>query len=892
MTKKLLRSIVVAFALSLTIGVAYARMTDQQVIDYVQKATDNGKSQNDIIRELMARGVTEAQLRRIKQRVEQQNKEGVQNGSTVDRTVNRNSSANTNLRGNSYGYDNSQMYPSRNRNSNSNSGNYNNQKNQNSSLNNYNKNNKNQNQNTGYNNRNGNNYNNQYNNQYNRNGQNNRRIVNGTEVIVDEEFYFEDEYDQYWSQFDENYTPTDETKIYGVDIFRSRDLTFEPNENLATPADYRLGPGDEVIIDVWGNNEAQIRESISPEGSIFVEQIGPIYLSGLTIKEANDRIKNIFSQKYADVADRGSDIVLSLGQLRSIQVDVMGEVSLPGTYRISPFSTLFHALYNAGGTTDSGSLRQIEILRNGRRVATADIYDYIFNGKRSNDIRLQEGDVIVVPAYDRLVTIEGEVKRPMIYELKKGETVADLLEFSGGLKSSARGDRVTIDRTINGAKTVAVVEATDFETSRLDDGDIVTIGKADERYDNRVEVDGAIVHPGAYAIGIDVNTVGDLVKIAGNPTEDAFLSRVQLFRENPDRSTSVIGVNLGGILKGTVPDVQLQKNDVLIISSVDELEPKEDVTIEGEVNRPGEYPFAKGMTIEDLIVQAGGMKEGASIVKVDISRRLKSDDAMTISEKIGKNFTMKVKDGLIVDGEKGFELEPGDIVDIRRSPGYVEQRRVKISGEVPFEGQYSLGKRTERISDLVNRAGGVSQFAYLKGAHLTRQLTEDEKIARDETLSLARMSGDSIASNKLIVSDTYTVGIDLDKALSNPGGPEDLVLMEGDELVIPELVNTVKISGEVLFPNTVIYTPGKKYKYYVNQAGGWGNTANKSRAFVVYMNGQVARADKAVIEPGCQIIVPAKEKKEGMSVAQWMAIGSSAASLGTMAATIASVIKK
>lgn len=889
MTKKLLRSIIVVFALSLTIGVAYARMTDQQVIAYVQKATDDGKSQQDIARELMARGVTEAQLRRIKQRMDQQNKEDGQGGSSIDRTVNRNSAANTNLRGNTYTDD--QMYPSRNRYSGSSTGNYNNNQ-KNSQTSSYNSN---KNSNTGVNNKNNKtgNYNNQYN-QYNQNGQSNRRIINGTEVVVDEQFYYDDMFvDDYWSQFDQRYNnQLDESKVYGVDLFRSRELTFEPNENLATPEDYRLGPGDEVIIDVWGNNEAQFRQSISPEGSIFVEQIGPIYLNGLTIKEANDRIKGIFSQKYADVADRGSDIALSLGQLRTIQVDVMGEVSLPGTYRISPFSTLFHALYNAGGTTDAGSLRKIEILRNGRRVATADIYDYIFNGKRSNDIRLQEGDVIVVPAYDRLVTIEGEVKRPMVYELKKGETVANLLEYSGGLKSSARGDRVTIDRTVNGAKTMAVVEAADFETSRLDDGDIVTIGKADERYNNRVEIDGSIVHPGVYAIGIDINTVGDLVKIAGNPTDDAFLSRAQLFRENADRTTSVVGINLAGILNGTAPDVDLQKNDVLIISSIDELDPKEDVTIEGEVNRPGEYPFAQGMTIEDLIVQAGGMKEGASIVKVDISRRLKSEDATVLSEKIGKNFTMKVKDGLIVDGDKGFELESGDIVDIRRSPGYVEQRRVKISGEVPFEGQYSLGKRTERISDLVDRAGGVSKFAYLRGAHLTRQLTEDEKIARDETLNLARMSGDSISSNKLIVSDTYTVGIDLEKALSNPGGPEDLVLMEGDELVIPELVNTVKISGEVLFPNTVIFTPGKKYKYYVNQAGGWGDMANKSRAFVVYMNGQVARADKAVIEPGCQIIVPAKVKKEGMSVAQWMAIGSSAASLGTMAATIASVIKK
>lgn len=812
-------------------------MTDQQVIEYVKKATAQGKSQQTIGKELLARGVTEAQLRRIKENEERKNKNN-QTGSQTSRTVNRNSSANTNIR--------------QNQSSESATG-------------------------------------------LDRNTTTSRQIVNGTEVIIDEQrldYVYTDDDNATVRQ--EGAQQTSKSRVYGSNLFKSRSLTFEPNENMATPEDYRLGPGDEIIIDVWGNNEAQIRQSISPEGRIIVDQIGPIYLNGLTVKEANDRIKGIFAQKYADVADSGSDISLSLGQLRTIQVDVMGEVSLPGTYRISPFSTLFHALYNAGGTTDAGTLRSIEILRNGRRIATADIYDYLFNGIRSNDIRLQEGDVIVVPAYDRLVTIEGEVKRPMMYELKKGETVADLLEYAGGMKSSAFGERVSIDRTTNGAKTVAVVESADFETSRLDDGDIVTIGKADSRYDNRVEIDGAVVHPGVFAIGIDVNTVKDLVNIAGNPTEDAFLSRAQLFRENPDRSTKVIGIDLAGILKGTVPDIELNKNDVLVIASVEELDPKEDVVIEGEISRPGSYPYATGMTLEDLIVQAGGLKEGASTVKVDVSRRLNDDKSLISGEEISKNFILTIKDGLVVDGQAGFVLEPSDIVDIRRSPGYVEQRRVNVSGEVPFEGSYSLSKRTERLSDLVKRAGGVSDFAYLRGAHLTRKLTPEEKLARDETLRLALQSqgNDSIATNKLLTGVTYSVGIELDKALANPGGPEDLVLMEGDELVIPELINTVKISGDVLFPNTVIYAPGQKYKYYVEQAGGWGNTANKSRAFVVYMNGRVARAKNAVIEPGCQIIVPSKDKKAGMSLAQWLAIGTSAASLGTMAASIYSIIRK
>lgn len=703
------------------------------------------------------------------------------------------------------------------------------------------------------------------------------------EIIINEQF----------QSTDEMAVRSDGNNVFGRSIFRNRNLTFEPNENLATPDDYKLGPGDEVVINVWGNNEDHIRQTISPEGRIFVSQIGPIYLNGVTIAAANQIVKDQFATKYGGVADEGSDISLTLGNLRTIQVDVMGEVSTPGTYRISPFSTLFHALYIAGGTTPSGSLRSIEVMRNGRKIATSDIYDYLFNGKRSNDIRLQEGDVIIVPAYDRLVEIVGEVKRPSIYELKKGETIDDLLGYSGGMKATAFGERITVDRVTNGSKTVAVVDSVDFATTRLDDGDVVKIDKAIDRYDNRVEIGGAVFRPGYYAISSEVKTLRDLIKIAQGLKEDAFLNRAQLFRETDDKTIEIIPIDLKKLLAGAAPDIDLQKNDVFVVASNDDMKPLGDITIQGAVKSPGAYAYAHNLTLEDLIVQAGGLNEGASYAIVDISRRITDPNATSIDSDIAQDFQLTIKDGLVIDGQPGFILQPNDVIDIRRSPSYVTPRRVSILGEVPFEGGYTLTRRNERLSDLVKRAGGVSEFAYLRGAHLSRLMSEDEKIARDELLRFARSSvgNDSISINKVLASDRYNVGIELDKALQNPGSLSDLVLKEGDVLVIPELVNTVKISGEVLYPNTVVYTPGEKYKSYIEQAGGFSNSANKSRVFVVYMNGTVARGKKAVIEPGCHIIVPSKQKGKGLSVAEWLAIGTTAASLGTMGATISNLIK-
>lgn len=811
-------------ALVIATGVTYAKMTDAQVVQYAKTAKAQGKSNEQIGRELVAQGVTRQQFQRIQQQLKnaeaaEAKKESLTTPDEKDEPVVRVV----------------KVREGDNPSTQSNRGNQNIQTNQNI-----------------------------------QNGQDGQQ----SDVIVEQEII----------------TPV---KVYGQNLFRTRDLTFEPNENLATPEDYRLGPGDEIVIDIWGNNEDHIRQTISPEGRIMVSQIGPIYLNGLTIKDANNLVKDMFASKYEDVAGSGSDISLTLGQVRTIQVDIMGEVMTPGTYRISPFSTLFHALYRAGGTTDAGTLRSIEVMRNGKKISSSDLYDYIFKGKKSTDVRLQEGDVIIVPAYDRIVNIEGEVKRPMAYEVKRGETVADLLNYAGGFTANAFPDRVNIDRVSGGTHNVAVVEEADFETARLDDGDVVTIGEALDRYDNRVEVRGSVFRPGVYALGYDVKTVGDLIRRADGLLEDAFMNRAQLLRENDDLTTEVVGINLASIMAGTDADIELKKNDILMISSIHDIEPKGDVQILGEVQIPGYYTYGEHMTVEDLIVQAGGFAPGASEVRINVSRRIIDPNATTLGEMISQDYILEAKNGLVVDSNKGFELEPYDIVDVRRSPGYVPQRRVTIAGEVPFTGSYTLEKRSERMSDLVKRAGGISRYAYPKGAHLQRRLSEDEIAARDEAIKLARQSAgsDSISVEKIMTSDFYKIGIDLEAALANPGGPEDVVLQDGDRLFVPELVNTVRIQGDVLFPNTVVYTPGKKLKYYVNQAGGYGTQANKGKAFVVYMNGTVAKGKNAKIEPGCQIIVPSKQKGNKISLAEWLAIGTSAASLGTTAAAITNLVK-
>lgn len=689
--------------------------------------------------------------------------------------------------------------------------------------------------------------------------------------------------------------PSSGRNIFGANVFTSGALSFEPNENQATPQNYTLGPGDEVVIDIWGASEDRIRQTISPEGSIFIEQLGPIFLNGMTIEEANNHLHRQFAYKYAGVEENETDINLTLGQIRTIQVNVMGEVNTPGTYRLSPFSTVFHALYRSGGITGIGTLRNIEIIRGGRRIATVDVYDYLFGGKSAENIRLQEGDIIMVPTYDTMVRLEGNVKRPMYYEVKKGESLADIVHYAGGFTSNAYTDALRLSRHTGKENEFFNIQSDEYDSFRLADGDVITVGEVLARYTNRVQLRGQAMRPGFFALGQEVTTLTDLIKKADGLKEDAYTRRALIYREGPDLTLQIIPVNLGAVMAGTEPDVTLQRNDIVEIASVQELMDRGGIAIQGLVADPGTYPYAKNTTIEDLILQAGGLLQGASTARIEVSRRLIDPASTKPINETAELFTFAYNEG--DPGGTGFTLEPYDIVTVRKSPVYVPQQRVAIGGEVTFEGPYTISRRNERISDLVRRAGGLTDAAYVNGAHLSRQMTEDEMQAREETLRIAGMmqgqnSADSISYNKLLLSNRYNVGIDLAKALANPGCDEDLVLQEGDALFIPQLVNTVRVQGDVMYPNTIVYKKDAKLSYYINQAGGYGSAAKKSKAYVVYLNGTVAKAKKNTpIEPGCQIVVPSKSPSNGVNWPAIMSIATATGSLGTMAAAIAALAK-
>ena len=688
----------------------------------------------------------------------------------------------------------------------------------------------------------------------------------------------------------------DSRAVFGRNVFRSRALTFEPNENQATPENYRLGPGDEVIIDIWGENERSLREEISPEGNIMVEQVGPVYLNGLTIKEANAKLRGVFGQIYAGVSgdSPASEVRVTLGRLRTIQVNVMGEVEMPGTYRLSSFATVFHALYQAGGVTDIGTLRNIRVLRSGREVASVDIYKYLFHGDSKDDIRLEEGDIVLVPSYDLLVEVTGCVKRPMRYEMEAGEPLSQLLAYAGGFTGDAYGREVRVVRTMGREHELFNVDSVGYGTFALMDGDSVAVGRVLDRYANRIEVQGAIYRPGMYELGEGTHTVRELIGRAEGLREDAFRGRALLFRERDDLTPEIVAVDLEGVLSGRLTDISLRRNDVLVVSSVHDLEDRGGFTIGGEVARPGVYPYAAHTTVEDLIVQAGGLLDGASTVKVEVSRRLKDPKSTTPSNGVGKVYAFSLKEGLVVDGEAGFELAPFDVVEVRRSPGYQPQRQVVLDGEVVFTGNYTLIRKNERLSDLVKRAGGITDDAYVRGGRLIRRMNEEERAVRDAALRAAQQNrgADSVSLEKLMADDYYAVGIELDKALSNPGSDYDVVLREGDRLVVPEYVSTVKINGDVMYPNTTVYLKDKRVKYYIAQAGGYGARAKRNKAYIVYMNGRVARVTgRAKVEPGCEIIVPSKRDRKRMGIAEILGLTTSAASIGTMAASIANMTK-
>ncbi len=680
-------------------------------------------------------------------------------------------------------------------------------------------------------------------------------------------------------------------RIFGHDMFTNSNLTFEPNLNIATPENYVLGPGDEVIIDTWGNAQTAESYVISPDGKIVIQGVGPVTLVGLSISEANRRVRSSLAAIYEGLYDGSVQMKLSLGSIRSIQVNVTGEVGASGTYTLPSLATLFHALYMAGGVNNLGTMRGVKVYRGGKLFSEVDVYDYILNGKAEKDIALRDGDLITIPAYGSLVEISGEVKRPMFYELKQGETIADLIAFAGDFTSEANRKIVSVTRRQGGRYESFTVDSADFGSFVLEDGDMVSVAGSIDRYENRVEIKGAVYREGYYAIDDKVQTIKQLIARADGLREDAFMARAVLYREKPDWSMEAQSIDLAGLMAGRVADIKLRANDMLVIASVSDMHEEYNVTVFGSVANPDTYPYAENMTVEDLLVAAGGLLESASTANITITRRIKDSKSVEVRDDLFETFTVKVADGLAVGEGSGFVLRPFDQVYVRRSPVYISQSSVSVQGEVAFEGNYPLSHRNMRLSEVVAAAGGVTPGAFIEGAYLLRKMTDEERTQNSAFKSLiskqAQDPTDSLALSAEDLASIYTVGINLEEALANPGSDSDVVLRDGDALSIPLYNGTVRVMGAVLYPNSVTYKDGMKLKDCIKAAGGFDNRARKNRAFVIYMNGMVDAGKSAKVRPGCIVIVPSKSPSEPV---KWSDVVGMLSSTASTAAVILSAI--
>lgn len=837
---------------------AQSSMTDEQILKFVMKENAEGTSQAQIVTKLMQKGVTIEQIRRVKDKYERQAKnKGLGTVSSKDSEEDNGRQRKNNGKKGSSKNDDDEESP-----------------------------------------------------QYRLKDTREKKKSKSKEVVYDETnedwLMMQDELNTFipdtTAMLEKLLAEKRKKKVFGRDIFNNKDLTFEPNMNIATPQNYILGPGDAVYIDIYGASQKTIESTVSPDGEVTIEGFGPVQVSGLTVAQANARLRSTLGARYSS-----SKIKLTVGQTRSIMINVMGEVKNPGTYTLPAFATVFHALYMAGGTNDIGTMRNIKVYRNNRLVSVVDIYDYILNGKLTGNVRLADNDVISVGPYDCLVNITGKVKRPMYYEMKRNESVGTLLKYAGGFTGDAYKKSVRIVRKTGREYSVYNVDEFDMSAFHLADEDSVSVDSILPRFSNMVEVKGAVFRPGMYQVGGDINSVKTLIEHADGLREEAFTARAVMHRMKKDRTLEVVPVDVEGILDGTVPDIPIQNNDVLFIPTKQEMMEEQTITIHGEVQYPGIYRYADNETLEDFVLQAGGLKQTASTVKVDVSRRIVNPKALTTDSVIARTYTFALKDGFVIDGTPGFKLMPFDEVYVRKSPGYYKQQNVVVEGEVMFSGTYTLSKKNQRLSDLIKSAGGVNDRGYIAGARLERKVNESERARMEAVLKKAKeeavqMEIEAAKENKKIdlkdsekikkfeIPEFYSVGIELDKALANPGCDADIVLREGDKIIVPQYNGTVKINGAVMYPNTVGFQKGKKAKYYINQAGGFSEKAKKSQTYIVYMNGTIAKVSQnAKPKPGCEIVVPEKEINK-MTIAEKMTIGTSVASIATMIATLANIL--
>ena len=881
MKKILLTALLAIFSLGTTL--AQSSMTDDQVIKFIMKEHQSGSSQQQIVTKLVQKGVDMDQIRRVRKKYERMQKnEGF--GSVADKSLTEDEQIDARLRRNN-AKDKSELTTT--------------EKLKDEKL-------------------------------SNKRKATKDKFKNGKRYISEDEQDMKAELDDFlpdsldlydrmvikkYLQDKEREEGKSDKKVFGRDIFNNEELSFEPNMNIATPDNYVLGAGDAVLIDIYGASQKTVEATVSPDGFVVVEGYGPIQVAGLTVTQANSRIRSQLGARYSS-----SKIRLSVGQTRTITVNVMGEVKTPGTYTLAAFASVFHALYMAGGPNDIGTLRNIKVFRNNRLVSTVDVYDYILNGKLSGNVRLGDNDVIVVGAYDCLVNVTGKVKRPMYYEMKSTESVGSLIDYAGGFTGDAYRKSVRIVRKSGNQYSVHNVNEFDMASFRMADNDSVSVDSILPRYSNMVEIKGAVFRPGMYQIGDDIYSVKTLLEHAEGVTEEAFTAHAVMHRMKPDRTLEALSVDIQGIMDGTVADIPLKNEDVLFIPTRIESQVEQTITIHGEVQYPGTYKFADNETLEDFVLQAGGLKETASMHNVLISRRVSNPNALTTDSVLAQTFKFSLKDGFVIDGQQSFHLMPFDEVYVRKSPGYYKQQNVTIEGEIMFAGNYTLTKKNERLSDLFRRAGGGTDLAYIEGARLERKVNEAERIRLEEIYRMRKeekeriMQETAINNNRSIaelnmnaqaakegndeddfieIPETYPVGIELDKAIANPGCDEDIVLREGDRIFIPTYNGTVKINGEVMYPNSVAYHDGKNAKYYIKQAGGYNRYAKKNMAYVIYMNGTVAKvSDGAKIRPGCEIVVPQKAMTRKLTTQELLTIGTSAASIATMIATLSNLLKK
>ena len=826
-------------------------MSDEQVVDFVKQEQSKGSNQQDIVTKLLQKGVTTEQLRRIRKKYEAEQS----NLGASDLTGQSSQGSQSRLR------QNKQLDGEQNQKKN------------------------------------------QYMVQSQYRQQNRGTLQERTQDLNDEIGFMDIDSLIYYQKY---FEVDEKDQVFGRNIFNNQMLTFQPNMNMATPANYHLGAGDEVIVDVWGASQETFTGIISPDGVLTIEGIGPCKIGGMTVAEANAYLRSRLGQFYSD-----SQIQIAVGETRSIQVQVLGEVNVPGTYTLSSLSSAFNALYSAGGISDIGTLRDIKVYRQGRQIATIDVYDYIINGNSRGDVRLNDNDVIVVGPYEALVDVRGKVKRPMFYEMKNTESLATLLTYTGGFTGDAYKKNLRVVRKNGAEYSIHTVGEFDWSSFTVADGDSVFVDSVVARYSNMVEVRGAVFHPGMYQMDGNINTVRELVNAAEGLREDAFVARAVMHRQKADLTLEVLAVDIQGIMDGTVADIPLRKNDVLFIPNKHDLIGERTVSITGEVTYPGVYVYAENTSLEDLVLQAGGLTDAASTVKVDVYRRIDNPTALVDSGEFTETFSFSLKDGFVVDGEPGFVLKPYDQVAIRKSPSYSEQQNVIVSGAVNFEGTYAMTNKNYKLSDLIKDAGGLSAFGYAKGARLERKMTDEERKQQEASLRASQIAlyeeslqaeskdfdfnrADSLLTMKLDIGTTFPVAVNLEKALKNPGGEDDIVLREGDNLIIPQYSSIVKITGDVMYPISMNYKKGETLNYYIKRAGGYGDNARKRRVYAIYANGSVElirHSSKKAVEPGCTVVVPSKKQRGKMTVAEYAALGTSVASIATMMATIANIMK-